>query len=447
MKGKRTGNINIGTVIFGALFLYLVIMIIVYMLTDHVSSYMVTSGTLSRNETYTALVLRQEQIARAPADGYVNYYVNESGKAARGSVVCSITGNQSELTTVRLSESDQGAVRRLASQFSRNFDPNRYSAVYDLKYAMNSTVVNNANAGTVSGMVSEAVSDGIITYSMDGKEDLTVDTATAEDIRGGNAQATTLRTDGQVAAGDPLYRVISSERWSVLFPISDRQYAGLSAKQTVRVRFARDGQTETGDLSLLDRDGTHYALVSFYSGMIRYCSERYLEIELVTNTNSGLKLPLSAIVTKEFYTVPASYLSHDGENGEAGFYVSVRGEGGKQESVFTEAELYEKTKPSGASDDAEDVYYVDPLVFHRGDVILRPDTKASYIIGESASLEGVYCTNRGYAVFRKIEIIDQNEDACIVRTGTTYGLSQYDYIVRDGSKVKESQIVTKAPKV
>ena len=443
MKGRLKFHWNIGTVIFTALFVYLIVMIVVYLLTDHVSSYMVTSGTLSRNDTYTALAVRQEQVARAPADGYVNYYVLDSAKAGKGSVVCSITGTQNELTTVRLSESDMGRVRKMASQFARSYSGNSFGSVYDLKYSINSSIVNNADAGTVSGMVSEAPTDGIVSYIVDGMEDMTLDQVGPDQFKNTTVKSEQLRTDNEVEAGSPLYRVIGSERWSIVFPVSDRQYANLSSKSTVKVRFAKDGCTETGDLELVDKDNTHFAEISFYSGMVRYCNDRYLDVELVTNTQSGLKLPLTSIVTKEFYTIPVSYLATGGEHGQAGFLVQRTGADGSAGFVFTEAELYEKTAlRSGGELADEEVYFVDPEVFRRGDVIRKPDSQATYTIQESASLEGVYCTNRGYAVFRKIDMIDQNEDYCIVRTGTEYGLAQYDYIVRNGRDVKEEQIVT-----
>ena len=55
-------------------------------------------------------------------------------------------------------------------------------------------------------------------------------------------------------------------------------------------------------------------------------------------------------------------------------------------------------------------------------------------------LHGVYNINKGYAVFRKIVIIDKNEDYAIVEKGTTYGIAQFDYIVLDAADVKESEI-------
>ena len=92
---------------------------------------------------------------------------------------------------------------------------------------------------------------------------------------------------------------------------------------------------------------------------------------------------------------------------------------------------------------ADYLKYVDMDTFQDGDVILKPDSQSVYEIKEKKALEGVYCINKGYAVFRKIVMIEQNDEYCIVETGTTYGLSQFDYIVRNGNTVKEDDILFK----
>ena len=87
------------------------------------------------------------------------------------------------------------------------------------------------------------------------------------------------------------------------------------------------------------------------------------------------------------------------------------------------------------------IYYVDKNSFKEGDAIINPNSQERYIVGDTAVLEGVYCINQGYAVFRRIEILDQNEEYAIVSKGTSYGLSRYDRIVRDASEVKEEDIL------
>ncbi len=436
-KKERRFTLNIGVIIFGAIFVYLLITLHLYLSTDHVSSYMVTSGTLSNNESYTALALRTETVATATASGYVNYYVQNDSKASKDDVICSISDAQTVLSTENLAEADINTVRSLASAFSAAYDEDNFEEVYDLLYTMNSTIISDSDNGAISGTVIKSVSDGVITYTMDGYEDYDAMDVTEDLFTTKAYSSTQLRTDEAVSAGDSLYRIVSSDTWELIFPVSDRQYAKLSSKSSIKVKFAKDGQTETGDLTLFDKDNVHYAQITLYSGMVRYCDNRFLEIELVTNTESGLKIPISAIVTKEFYVIPTKYLASGGEDSDTGFLVQTTDENGNVSTTFVDTDLYEDT----TMDDGTEVYYVDEGDFEKGDIIVLPDSSQTYTIGETASLEGVYCTNLGYAQFRKISIIDQNEEYCIVEEGTDYGISQYDYIVRDGSTVDESQIL------
>lgn len=52
-----------------------------------------------------------------------------------------------------------------------------------------------------------------------------------------------------------------------------------------------------------------------------------------------------------------------------------------------------------------------------------------------ATLQGVYNINRGYTVFKKIEVLTSNDEYYTVKRGTDYGLSVYDHIVLDASAV------------
>ena len=63
--GKLTGllsgirnvfGLNIGTIMFGALLVYMIFSAVIYLTSEHIDSYQVISGPLSRNETYTGLV-------------------------------------------------------------------------------------------------------------------------------------------------------------------------------------------------------------------------------------------------------------------------------------------------------------------------------------------------------------------------------------------------------
>ena len=104
---------------------------------------------------------------------------------------------------------------------------------------------------------------------------------------------------------------------------------------------------------------------------------------------------------------------------------------------FVETTIYAEM----TGEDQKSYYYVDTNSLEAGAVLVRSDSNSRFTVGETGTLEGVYCMNRGYAVFRRISIIDQNDEYCIVETGTDYGIAQFDYIVYDGSSVNEDDIL------
>ena len=109
-------------------------------------------------------------------------------------------------------------------------------------------------------------------------------------------------------------------------------------------------------------------------------------------------------------------------------------ENGKEVQTFVSTTIYATI---------DDRVYIDGSDLKEGDIIAKSGSTADrYILKKSdlRTLEGVYNMNKGYAVFRRISIIDKNEQFCIVERGTPYGIAQYDYIVFDSSTVNESDI-------
>ena len=53
----------------------------------------------------------------------------------------------------------------------------------------------------------------------------------------------------------------------------------------------------------------------------------------------------------------------------------------------------------------------------------------------------MYNINKGYADFKQINILYQNEEYSIVKSNTQYGLNVYDYIVLDAASVEEDEII------
>lgn len=69
--------------------------------------------------------------------------------------------------------------------------------------------------------------------------------------------------------------------------------------------------------------------------MIRYASDRYLDIEILIENAQGLKIPKSAVVEKDCYEVPTEYIVSNGETDEQGVLVYNNGE-----TSFRAADVY-----------------------------------------------------------------------------------------------------------
>ena len=474
---RKIVGLNIGTIMFGILFIYMAFSAILYLTTTHIESYQVTSGPLSRNETYTGLAIREETVCKAASSGYITYYAREGSKINASGVVYGLSPTKSSASAVSLTPEELSKIRSDMMSFSKGFSSSKFNSTYSFKYELKGNILQYAESGNGSSApltsdesydendntdsntstsgsiysgdqtVSQAQSDGIILYSTDNYEGKTVDTVTAEDFDQNSYHETDLKTSDSVKTGDDVYTIITDERWSLLIPLSDKQAEKLKDRSTIRVKFLKDDMTQTGDFSIITIDGGKYGQIDFNKGLIRYASDRFLDIELVTNTVVGLKIPLTSIVTKDFYVVPSRMATTDPETNETGFMLASKTKSGKAATTFKAVSIYASIEDTSISKLATDdgntpmIYYIDKSSFKEGDVLVDPDTGEKYVIGETDTLEGVYCINKGYAVFRRIEVLDQNEEYAIVSKNTSYGLSRYDHIVRNADKVKEEDIL------
>ena len=56
-----------------------------------------------------------------------------------------------------------------------------------------------------------------------------------------------------------------------------------------------------------------------------------------------------------------------------------------------------------------------------GSVLVKPESSDTFVVGKTKNLQGVYNINKGYAVFKQIEIIKSNDEYYSIKKGTNYG--------------------------
>ncbi len=444
---------NIGTIIFGAIFVYMIVSLLLFLFSDHVEYYQVNTGPLARNQTYTGIAFRSEEIVRTDTSGYPSYYVQDGEKIRRSGMLFGIGSGQTERRAQIMTENTRKAVHETIRSFALGYDGVNFHDVYSLKYNITSKIVSDtpllteamqaasfASNGTYtvgSETITASPKDAVVVYATDGYEERTPDTLTREDFDEKGYTLTDLRTNDRLVAGDAVCKLITSEAWSVVIPLTGIQVVRLDGISTIRVKFLKDGVTQNADITVFSGSkGESYARLDFQDGMIRYLTDRFIDLELVTNTKTGLKVPISSIVSKEFFTIPEQYATEGGDDGtDIGFMREVRKSDGTTDAEFVLTTLYEHK---------DGKYYIDSTDFKAGDaIVMKYSDGERYILRNTDTLEGVYCTNKGFALFRKIIILDKNEEYCIVESGTRYGISAFDYIVLNSDEVKEEQVIAK----
>lgn len=451
-KYRRPLNINIGMLIFAAIFVYIVICIVMYIKQDPITPYVVQEGFLSTNNVYTGMALRDETVVTAKSAGYVNYYAREGERVAVGNLVYTVdeTGRLNDFLTGdepgenALSDKELAQLKSEIVNFEHGFSPYHFSTTYDFKFAAKGTVMKLANSSLMSNIrdinhnseMADLVDfcysgiTGIVEYWTDGYEELTPDMVTAKNFERKNYEKNQLLGNNLVAQDESVYKVCTSEEWSLVFPIEEKKGQELLKEEYIKVRFLKNQDEAWGKVGLLyNSDGTYLEL-QFNNSMLTFAGERYLDIEMILNESAGLKIPNSSVVEREFFLIPEGYVTQSGSNKSYGVLRETALEDGTLTTEYVETAIYSNI-------DGE--YYLDTATLRSGDHIMMPDSAEIFTVSKKATLIGVYNMNKGYADFRQIEILYQNDEYAIVKSNTKYGLNVYDLIVLEASSVNADQ--------
>jgi hypothetical protein len=441
-------------IIFGALIVYIIAIIVSYMGSSQIMGYEIQMGSLSIAKTYTGFAIRSEEIIESPYTGYINYYVREGERVSSRDTVYSIDESGKLASMISSSESgedsytddDLSDLRTEVIQFDRSFDVKDFSSVYDFKYDIEGSIIKLANlsiyqsvetlnSSTLGEMVSlcSTGQSGYIVYSIDGYEGLTADNITAECFDQDSYEKTRINNNDLLEQGATVGKLITDENWSLVIQVDSDRAKELEEEEYVNVKFIKTQQTSWGKVTVHELSDGTYVELSFTNSCVSFCTDRYVDIEIEDDDEEGLKIPNSAIAQKEFFIIPAQYMTKGGSDGDDGVLMEKYNEEGNVEYVFVETTVYSSN---------DDEYYVDNTNLSVGDYICNPeDTSDKMAVSKSGTLTGVYNMNKGYADFKQITILAQNDEYAIVSSNTKYGLTVYDRIVLDASSVDTDEFI------
>ena len=454
---KKPKNFNIGTLVFIVILLYLIVTLFTYFNTKHIVGYQVKTGSLSVSNVYEGIAMRDEVIVNSTQSGYINYYAREGEKVGSGKVVCTIdeSGELQDIllksktdgSTV-LSDKDLSEIKNDMINFKSAFNEKVFDSVYDFKSGIEGNVLKYSNQILMenlseinsrygNGMINmcTAPESGVVIYSTDGFEDKALNEVTEEWFDSSKHQKTQLINNSIVDVGDVLYKLSDNERWNILIRVDDDRIDELVEKKYVRVKFLKNQYESWAEVKLLtNADGNTYLKLDFNNSMITFINDRFIDVELIVEDETGLKIPVSSIVQKEFFLIPESFVIPGGNNGGESIMRQCYLEDGTISSEIIEVEVYN-------FDSESKEYYLDSTFLNAGDVLYKLDGQETYTVSKRASLTGVYNMNKGYADFKQIIILYQNDEYAIVKSNTKYGLNVYDYIVLNAESVSDDQFI------
>lgn len=457
VKYRKTRNINIGVIIFGLVLVYICINVLMYFTQTKQSIFEVVEGSTvsATNRSYTGLILRSETVGHAENSGYINYYVKEGEKVSPITSLYSIdeSGTVSEMlkqsadSESNLSDENLREIKADITAFVGAYNPMDFSNVYDFKYDLESTLLEYVNFNALESLneslaqagvgnvfkIYKPKLSGVVEYYTDGMESVKESDIKKELFDIDSYEKKVYQTNSLVEKKKPVYKVIDDEIWNIYIPLTSEEATFYTDTEVVTICFNKDNIKCNADFDIINNNGEIFAKLTLYKYMIRYADCRFLELQIINDEISGLKIPKSSVVEKEFYTVPKEYGAEGGDKKTTGFYKKTATEEGKESIEFVSPNIY---------DEDDNYYYLDTADFDENTWFIKNNSDESFALKATSPLKGVYNVNLGYCVFEKIEILAESGNYYIISSGTPNGPAIYDHIILDSDTVNPEQIIS-----
>ncbi|MFR2693100.1 MAG: HlyD family efflux transporter periplasmic adaptor subunit [Enterocloster bolteae] len=137
--------------------------------------------------------------------------------------------------------------------------------------------------------MSRSASDvsGVVSYGFDSYEDITTaDSGSRKLSTGKHVQQDRTKSGDLIDSGMPAYKIVTSENWSIVFPLTEEDAAAFMRTRTgLRVVFSDYSMnTPAAYSTFTGKDGAAYGKLDFTKYMEQFISDRFVNFEIVTDT-------------------------------------------------------------------------------------------------------------------------------------------------------------------
>lgn len=484
-KRNRNKKQNTSTRDFALIFVCLILFFISvggsllsYATRKEISTMVVPYGSIELTQNADGIIVRDEMLYTAGADGVAEFVINDKEKVKKGTIVCNIK-NPSEtryleqetqalsqkILEIQEKRSDYSVFgkevaaynNKIKSEIEKNifhYTDNDYNYVYKLKQTVSADIdrrnnlLLNENNGSVGSAVSEnrqyteklsnAISkisvgeSGVISLFTDGFEE-NYNFGNMEEIRKEETKMKVVKEDEkniEVSSGDHLFKLIKSNEWYIVSYIDNNLISSWEENNTVSIYIEKDGdynKLETKVYKLQKGEKESFVILRANKQMLDYAEMRSVSFKTYDSIYSGIKIPENAITERTFLKIPASYTKN--VNGRDIVYKKINDK--VEEAVISIKSL----KIEGEA--GEYIYIMQDFNnVKRGDILVGPeDHDKTYSLDDLVTSKGVFKANSGIASFTSISaegmIKGANGYVILPDDSGGAGIKPYDIIVSD----------------
>ena len=441
---------NVGIVVFAFIFIYILIYALKYAYTDHVAIYEVIKSSISEDNEFKGVAIRDEEVVTTKEAGYVTYYAASGARVGKNDMIFSIDEGGSafdnlnkDVKDVELRESDYDEIANEIEYNRSVYNDSKFYQSYSFYNDISNMVLELRTGALYENMeevirkssaknviIDKSKCSGIVSNTTDGMENLTVKKIDESIFNSRKYEHTSYITGDLLERNTPVYRIVKDDNWNIAIKLNKSQYNKLKEKENIGVTFKKNSLSTKASVKVMRKNDGYYAILTFYDYMVNYIDDRYVDIQLAINKASGLKIPNTAITEKKFYVVPKEIFTTGGNSDSLGLIVEQYDKSGISKTKFVATDIYAEK---------DDNYYIDGELFEMGTKVKTKD----FVLNDVDSLQGVYNVNKGYTEFRCVEVLYSSDEYTIVKENNGNGLyvSKYDHIILDASKNVENKII------
>ncbi len=406
-------------------------------------------SSLSSDKTYTGLIVRNEEIVISENSGYVNYLMPNASRVSLGENFYCIDESGrfnsaiSSYENSAISNKDAAVMSGQVYNFRNSYSSDKFDLTYGLKTELQYEMYSIAALASADKLTELGVNpaqfhtpmsgySGLVVYYTDGFENYDPSLISSKDFDKASYNKNQYVGGNMYSKGDAVGKIITDETWSIYIQLSPEEAALLSGKSRINVVFNEIGVATTVLFEeITGSDGLIYGKLSLTKYMINYCNSRYLSITVKNDSIKGLKIPDTSIINQEVYKIPLDLITNGGGSVSEGFNKEVYNSGRASVSFICPQILYK-----------DDNYcYIALDEIEDGSILLKPDSTEKFLVSEKISFPGVYNVNKGFAVFKVVDILSDDGNYSIVKNGVSYSIGTHDNILLYGENGTQGMMI------